>query len=65
MVKGPYLLHEDTMALLGNGNHPQIKCEKTQINNSLESILNEDGFGFYVKFEVKSLFSILSLVFYY
>ena len=65
MVKVPYLLHEDPMALLGNGNHPRIKCEKTQINNSLESILNEDGCGCYVKFEVKSLFNILNLVCYY
>ena len=38
----PYLLHEDPMAFPAPSNHPQIKCEKTQTNNSFESILNED-----------------------
>ena len=38
----PYLLHEDPMALLAPTNHPLIKCEKTQLNNSFESILAED-----------------------
>ena len=38
----PYLLHEDPMALLAPTNHPQMKCEITQINNLLESILDKD-----------------------
>ena len=28
--------------LLAPTNHPRIKCEKTQLNNSFESILDED-----------------------
>ena len=38
----PYLLHEHPMALLTPANHPRMECEKTQINNSFESILDED-----------------------
>ena len=39
----PYLLHEHPMALLAPANHPRImECEKTQMNNSFESILDED-----------------------
>ena len=38
----PHLLEEDPMALLAPTNHPRIKCEKKQINNSVESILDED-----------------------
>ena len=38
----PYLLHEDPMAFPAQTNHPRMKCKKTQINNSFESILNED-----------------------
>ena len=38
----PYLLHEDPMAFPARTNHPRMKCKKTQINNSFESILNED-----------------------
>ena len=38
----PYLLHEHPMALLAPTSHPQIKCEKTQINNLFESIQDED-----------------------
>ena len=38
----PYLLHEDPMALPAPTNHTRMKCEKTQINNSFESILDED-----------------------
>ena len=30
------------MALLPPTNHPRMECEKTQINNSFESILDED-----------------------
>ena len=40
--KVPYLLHEDPMALLAPTNHPRIKCEKAQLNNSLGSILEKD-----------------------
>ena len=38
----PYLLHEHPMALLAPANHPRIECEKTQMNNSFQSILDED-----------------------
>ena len=38
----PYLLHEHPMELLAPVNHPRMECEKTQINNSFESILDED-----------------------
>ena len=38
----PYLLHKDPVALPTPTNHPRMKCEKTQINNSFESILDED-----------------------
>ena len=38
----PYLLHKDPMTLLAPISYPRIDCEKTQINNSTESILNED-----------------------
>ena len=39
----PYLLHEHPMALLAPANHPRImECEKTQMNHSFESILDED-----------------------
>ena len=39
----PYLLHEHPMALLAPANHPRImEYEKTQMNNSFESILDED-----------------------
>ena len=38
----PYLLHKDPMTLLAPINYPRINCEKTQINNSTESMLNED-----------------------
>ena len=36
----PYLLHQHPMALLTPVNHPRMEYEK--INNSFESILNED-----------------------
>ena len=36
-----YLLHEDPMTLLAPTSHSQVKCEKPQINNSSESIVDE------------------------
>ena len=42
ILKVPYLLHEHPMALLAPANHLQMECEKTQINNSFETILDED-----------------------
>ena len=43
ILKVPYLLHEHPMALLAPANHPRImECEKTQMNHSFESILDED-----------------------
>ena len=38
----PDLLHEDPMELCAPTNHPRINCEKTHLNNSFESILDED-----------------------
>ena len=39
----PYLVHEHPMALLAPANHPRImEYEKTQMNNSFESMLDED-----------------------
>ena len=38
----PYLLPEDPAALLALANHPRTKCEKTEIDNSIELILDED-----------------------
>ena len=38
-----YVLHEHPIALLALVNHPRImECEKTQMNNSFESILDEN-----------------------
>ena len=37
-----YLLHEDPMALLVPTNESRNKCEKIQLSNSFESILDED-----------------------
>ena len=42
ILKASYLLHEHPMALLTPVNYPRMKCEKTQINNSFELILDED-----------------------
>ena len=39
-MKVPCLLREDPMAFLANT--PRIKCEKIQLSNSFESILDED-----------------------
>ena len=36
------LLHNHPMALLAPANHLRMECEKTQSNNSFESILDED-----------------------
>ena len=38
----PYLLHDYQMTLFAPTNHPWMECEKTQINNRFESILDED-----------------------
>ena len=37
-----YLLHEHPVPLLAPTNHPQMECEKTEVNNSFESTLDED-----------------------
>ena len=42
ILKVSYLLHGHLLALLAPANHPRMEREKTQINNSLESILDED-----------------------
>ena len=42
ILKVSYLLHEHPVSLLAPTNNPSIKCEKTEVNNSFESILDED-----------------------
>ena len=42
ILKMSYLLHEHPVPLLAPTNHPQMKCKKTEVNNSFESILDED-----------------------
>ena len=41
-MKVPCLLREDPMAFLAPTNPPRIKCEKIQLSNSFESILDAD-----------------------
>ena len=65
----PYLLHEDPMALPAPTNHPRKKCEKTQINNSFESILDEDvPYSIVVKNitaeETMNMFKVFAMFFY-
>ena len=38
----PYLLHDYQMTLLASTNHPRMECEKTQIKNTFESMLDEN-----------------------
>ena len=38
ILKVSYLLHEHPVPLLAPINHPQIKYEKTEVNNSFESM---------------------------
>ena len=42
-LKVPYLLHDYQITLLAPTNHPRIECEKNQVNNTFESILDEDA----------------------
>ena len=42
ILKVSYLLHEHPVSLLAPTNNPSMKCEKTEVNNSFESILDED-----------------------
>ena len=65
----PYLLHEDPMALPAPTNHTRMKCEKTQINNSFESILDEDvPYSIVVKNitaeETMNMFKVFAMFFY-
>ena len=65
----PYLLHEDPMALPAPTNHTRKKCEKTQINNSFESILDEDvPYSIVVKNitaeETMNMFKVFAMFFY-
>ena len=66
----PYLLHEDPMALPAPTNHTRKKCEKTQINNSFESILDEDvPYSIVVKNitaeETRDMFKAFAIHFFY
>ena len=65
----PYLLHEDPMALPAPTNHPRLKCKRTQINNSFESILDEDvPYSIVVKNitaeETMNMFKVFAMFFY-
>ena len=42
ILKVPYLLREDPMALFAPTNQPRIKCETTQLHNSFDKILVEN-----------------------
>ena len=42
ILKVPYLLREDPMALFAPTNQPRIKCEHIQLHNSFDKILDED-----------------------
>ena len=42
ILKAPYLLREDPMALFAPTNQPRIKCEQIQLHNSFDKILDED-----------------------
>ena len=42
ILKVPYLLREDPMALFAPTNQPQIKCEQIQLQNSFDKLLDED-----------------------
>ena len=42
ILKVPYLLHENPLALLAPANHLRMECDKTQINNLFESTLDEE-----------------------
>ena len=42
ILKVSYLLHEHPVPLLAPTNHPQMRFEKTEVNNSFEVILDED-----------------------
>ena len=41
ILKVSYLLHEYPVPLLASTNHRQMKCEKNEVNNLFESILDE------------------------
>ena len=42
ILKVSYLLHEHPVPFLAPTNHPQMKCEKTEVNNSFELTLDQD-----------------------
>ena len=56
ILKVSNLLHEHQVPLLAPTNHPQMECEKTEVNNSFESILDED-----VPYSIQSQSKILPL----
>ena len=56
ILKVSYLLYEHPVPLLAPTNHPQIKCEKNEVNNSFDSILDED-----VRYSIQSQSKILPL----
>ena len=58
------------MAILASANHPRTECEKTLINNSFESILDEDvPYSIVVKNitaeETRDMFKAFAMHFFY
>ena len=69
ILKVFYLLHEDPMALLVLTNESRNKCEKIQLSNSFESILNEDVpysivFDYTTTEETKNIFKVFAMLLY-
>ena len=64
-----YLLHEDPMALLVPTNESRNKCEKIQLSNSFESILDEDvPYSIVVENitaeEIRNIFKVFAMLLY-
>ena len=69
ILKVFYLLHEDPMALLVLTNESRNKCEKIQLSNSFESILDEDVkysivFDYITTEETRNIFKVFAMLLY-
>ena len=69
ILKVFYLLHEDPMALLVLTNESRSKCEKIQLSNSFESILDEDVkysivFDYITTEETRNIFKVFAMLLY-
>ena len=52
ILKVPYLPREDPFALFAPSNQPRIKCEKLQLSNTFESIIEDVRFSVVVEHNV-------------